>query len=135
MELNELVGKHILSGVDMSNESILSWGDCYENCQVIRFVLDGKTYMAVEDPNDGYRSSMRNIEESDSVVSNTFPGVEVMAFMKKDAAYGNDDVLELMDTKNGKTILSVGTGNFDDYYPYWVAEFTPENMAINQGRG
>ena len=54
MELQELVGLHKLSGVDMSNEKIKEeWGDSFEDCQVINFILDKKTYTAIEDPSDG----------------------------------------------------------------------------------
>lgn len=31
MKLKELVGEHILSGVDMSSKSIQQWGDRYED--------------------------------------------------------------------------------------------------------
>lgn len=44
---------------------------------------------------------------------------------------GTDDVLELLDVANGKLILEVGTSNVDDYYPGFVATWTPENMAVN----
>jgi hypothetical protein len=132
MELNELVGKRILSGVDMDNGKVKTWGDNYEDCEVVRFVLDDKTYTVVEDPEGGYRSSMRYIDVSNDPISNMFPGIEVMASMRPHGDYEKNDVLELMDTTTAKIVLSVGTGNTGDYYPYWVAEFTPENMATNQ---
>lgn len=31
-------------------------------------------------------------------------------------------------------ILEVGTANTDDYYPYYVANWNPENMHINEGK-
>lgn len=129
MELNELVGMHQLTGVDLDNASIKTWGDNFENCQVINFVLDGQTYTATEDPEDGYRSCMREIVASDHEVKNKF-SCEVLGKMREDK-YEKNDVLELIDAITGKVVLSVGTGNTDDYYPYWVAEFTPENMASN----
>ena len=49
-------------------------------------------------------------------VKNTFPAVK----------------LELLDCKTGKTVLEVGTENTDDYYPCFVANWSPENMACNQ---
>jgi len=128
MELKDLIGKHVLSGVDMSNKSIGMYEDDFEDCQVIDFVLDGKTYTAIEDPEDGYRSCMSEIKESEELVSNTFVGQEVVAKMR------DNDVLELIDINTGKTVLAVGTGNTDDYYPYFVAEFTPENMSVNSGK-
>jgi hypothetical protein len=132
MELKDLVGKHILSGVDMNNESIKQWGNYFEDCQVINFVLDGITYTAIEDPDDGYRSTMRKIVTSDKVVSNIFAGQEVLAKMRENDRYQENDILDLVDVVTGKIVLSVGTGNTNDYYPYWVAEFTPENMGVNE---
>ncbi len=135
MELKDLVGLHKLSGVDMNSEMVKrEWGDDFEYCQVINFVLDRKTYTAIEDPNDGYRSSMREIKQSKVVVKNTFAPVQVMGIMRGKSDYNENDVVDFYDTKNGKVILSVGTENTNDYYPCFVAEFTPENMAINEGK-
>lgn len=129
MELQELVGLHKLSGVDMSNEKIKEeWGDSFEDCQVINFILDKKTYTAIEDPSDGYRSSMREIKLSKVVIKNVFKPVKVMGVMRQDTS---DDVIDFFDVKTGKVVLSVGTENLDDYYPGFVAFFNPENMAIN----
>ncbi len=41
MELKDLIGEHELSGLDTDIKK-LSW----TNCNVFRFVLDGKTYEA-----------------------------------------------------------------------------------------
>lgn len=132
MELKDLVGKHILSGVDMNSKSIeAECGDSFEDCQVINFVLDGVTYTAIEDPSDGYRSTMREIATSEKAVSNVFAGQEVLAKMRDNDEYEEHDILDLVDVVTGKVVLSIGTGNTDDYYPYWVAEFTPENMGAN----
>lgn len=129
MELKDLVGLHKLSGVDMSNEKIKEeWGDSFEDCQVINFILDRKTYTAIEDPSDGYRSSMREIKESKVVITNKFAPVKVMGVMRQDKS---DDVIDFFDVKTGKVVLSVGTEDLDDYYPGFVAFFNPENMAIN----
>jgi hypothetical protein len=51
--------------------------------------------------------------------------------MRENDKYEEHDILDLIDVVTGKVVLSVGTGNTDDYYPYWVAEFTPENMGAN----
>ena len=51
--------------------------------------------------------------------------------MKADGKSEND-VLELLDCKTGKTVLEVGTENTGDYYPCFVANWSPENMACNQ---
>ena len=62
MELKDLVGEHELSGVDTTTERVKPYGDYYE---VVRFVIDGKTYKATEDPNDGYRSYLKELEVTD----------------------------------------------------------------------
>lgn len=132
MELNELVGEHELSGVDTSTESVKEeWGDGFENCQAIRFRLDGITYMAIEDPDDGYRSSMGEIKPSGVEMKNVFPPVKVLCRMKPNDDQVNE-TLEIIDVVNGQTILEVGTDNMDDYYPWFVASFWPERMAVNQ---
>lgn len=133
MEVKDLVGLHKLSGVDMSHESIKTLGDSFEDANVINFVLDKKTYTATEDPSDGYRSSMRDIVVTDFRVRNTFPIIRVMGIMRANDTYGDEnDVVDFYDVETAKVVLSVGTRNTDDYYPSFVAEFTPENMATNQ---
>jgi hypothetical protein len=135
IELKTLVGLHRLSGVDRDRQAIKSeWGDYDEDCDVISFVLDGKTYTATEDPSDGYRSCMKNILMSRIKVKNRFKPCKVMCQMRGDSEYGeSNDILDMTDVKTGKVVLSVGTCNYDDYYPYFVSEFNPENMAMNFG--
>ncbi len=135
MELKDFVGLHRLSGVDMNSEIVKQeWGESFEDCQVINFVIDRKTYTATEDPEDGYRSSMREIKQSKAVVKNIFPPVPVMGIMRGKNGSEDNDIIDFYDTKSGLVVLSIGTGNTDDYYPYFVAEFSPQNMAVNQGK-
>jgi hypothetical protein len=127
--LEGLCGKHVLEGVDFGSERVKrEWSEAYENCEVIRFQLDGVVYMAIEDPSDGYRSAMQSIKVTDEPIKNRFPGIEVVGRMKERSEYGqNNDTLQLISAKTGKTILEVGTDNHDDYYPCWVASWQPEN--------
>ena len=134
MELQDLIGKHKLSGVDFSTETIKEEGWYEENCQVVNFVLDGKTYTAIEDPEDGYRSCMREIKVSNRRVGNMFEPIDVVGKMKAAGTYTNDTI-EFIDVITGKVVLEIGTDNWDDYYPYWVANFQPENMCINKETG
>jgi hypothetical protein len=128
--LEDLVGEHLLSAVDMDTEQVQQWDDCFEDCQVIRFRLDGKTYTAVEDPSDGYRSSMKYIAVTDDPIKNSFAPVRVLARMKpNDDYYYVNDVLEFIYLGNGQVVLEVGTRNVDDYYPSFVGSFYPENMG------
>ena len=129
--LESLVGMHTLDAVDMSTEKVKKWGEYFENASVIRFRLDGKVYTAVEDPSDGYRSSMDKIFVSDDEIANSFPPCKVLARMKGRTEYSNNETLECIDCITGKIVLEVGTDNYDDYYPSFVSNFHPENMAVN----
>jgi hypothetical protein len=135
MEIKDLVGIHKLSGVDMSNEKIKEeWGDGFDDCQVINFILDKKTYTVIEDPSDGYRSSMKEIKLSKVVVKNVFAPIQVYGVLWGEINYNNHDGIDFYDTKTNKIVLSVGTRDVDDYYPLFVAIFIPENMSLNFAR-
>ena len=138
MELEELVGEHWLDAVDFSNEQVESWGERFEDCQVVRFRLDGVCYTALEDPDDGYRSRMKDLFIGEEVVmTNVFPPLRVVARYRTDWRFGcedfdhHSDILELIDTITGEIVLEVGTEDVADYYPAFVACFHPEVMAHN----
>ena len=132
VDLDSLVGGGTLDAVDMFTESVKeSYGDYYNDCQLVRFRLNGTVYTAMEDPSDGYRSSMESLIVSPGAeMKNVFPAVRVVG-RKKTSGYGTNDTLELIDIITGKTVLEVGTDNSDDYYPSFVGSFWPENMATN----
>lgn len=133
-ELTDLIGKRRLDAVDFDNEQVKEiYGDGYEDCSVCRFRLDGVVYVAIEDPNDGYRSSMRSlVVANDATMKNVFPAIEVVGKHRTIDEYGNEhDVLELVDGITDRVVLEVGTDSTDDYYPSFVASFHPENMATN----
>ena len=131
VDLDSLVGMHILDAVDTDSIQVKKWSDSFENASVIRFRLDGKVYMAVEDPSDGYRSSMEKLFIFDEPMRNVFPECKVLARKKGRSDYHENDTLEFIDCVTGKVVLEIGTDNHDDYYPSFVASFVPENMAIN----
>lgn len=133
MELKELAGEHLLDAVDFSNEQVKTWGEQFEDCQVMRFRLDGKVYVAVDDPDDGYRSHMNDLTVSeDATMKNVFEPVKVIGRHREKGSYGDvDDVLELIDAGTGQLVLEVGTESTDDYYPCFVASFHPEAMTPN----
>jgi hypothetical protein len=133
-KLTDLLGARRLDAVDFDNEKIKeAYGDGYEDSSVCRFRLDGVVYIAIEDPSDGYRSSMRTLTISnDANMENVFPPIDVIGKHRDANEYGDvDDVLELVDAVTGKVVLEVGTDRSDDYYPSFVASFHPENMATN----
>lgn len=130
--LTDLLGERMLDAVDFTCEKIHQYSDEYEDASVCRFRLDGVVYMAVEDPNDGYRSSLGSlIVPNDKTMGNVFPPVAVIGRMMADDEYEKHDVLEFVDAFTGKVVLEVGTANTNDYYPSFVASFHPEAMATN----
>lgn len=135
IELVSLVGLKSLDAVDFANERRERYEDYWEDCQVCRFRLDGKVYLAIEDPSDGYRSHLASLSEyqDECPMENVFPAIHVLARHRtKGTSYQDADVLELIDVVTGKTVLEVGTDNSDDYYHSFVACFSPENMATNK---
>lgn len=131
--LDQLCGEHVLDAVDTCIEKVSRYGSEFEDANAIRFRLDGAVYTAIEDPDDGYRSRMdRLFVTLDVKLANTFPPVKVLIRKKPDSPHGqSNDTLEFLDLITGKTILEVGTDNTDDYYPYFVCTFNPENMPVN----
>lgn len=109
--LEDLVGRHYFSGVDFDGNDII-------------FVLDDIAFVAREDPQDGYRSSMDKLDIYTNVVKNRFESVEVVAKL-------SGDLLSLIDCDNEKEVLRVGTDESDSYYPYFVNEWIPENLSLN----
>jgi hypothetical protein len=133
VDLDSLVGEHVLDAVDTFSESIKQYGNHFEDCSIIRFRLDGKVYTATEDPDDGYRSALGSLFVSpDEPMKNVFPGVRVLGRKQENSRYGINDVLELVDVANGEVILAVGTENTDDYYPCFIGSFWADHMAVNQ---
>ena len=132
IELDSLVGLHSLDAVDEGSEKVkgYEWSD-EEECNTISFRLDGKVYTAIEDPSDGYRSSMDSFVVDAREMKNVFAPIQVMAKKKANEDYSVNDTLQLIDVVTGKVVLEVGTDNSDEYYPYFVGTFTPENMATN----
>ncbi|HEX8106677.1 MAG TPA: hypothetical protein VF516_03065 [Kofleriaceae bacterium] len=135
VSFESLVGEHMLDAVDTETIQVKKWSDYLEDANVIRFRLDGKVYTAVEDPSDGYRSCMDKLFESTDAMRNTFAPVKVLCRINERGEYHANDTLEFIDCVTGKTVLRVGTDNSDDYYPWFVAEWMPENLASNARGG
>lgn len=134
MQLKDLVGKRMLSGYDtFMIKATNSWG---EDANSAYFILDGVTYQATEDPSDGYRSTMEElIIVENATIRNTFPPQEVIGEMIPDSYGDKNDVIQFTDAKTGEVVLELGTSNVDDYYPYCVMNWYPQNLAINRNVG
>lgn len=130
MELKDLVGVHQLRGVERGVINMNSdiWGR-NELCNYISFCLDNTHYVCTEDPDDGYRSCMKNIEITNGPCKIFIPDTKVLCRMSDDE---DEDILEMLDISNGKLVLRVGTDHNDDYYPCYIAEWIPENLGCNQ---
>lgn len=130
-ELKDLVGEHLLSGVDFFTEkSDDDWR--HSDASACRFKLDGVIYCAVEDPSDGYRSCLRElVVRPNDRMENTFFPVRVFGQYRTTNGSRDCEILELIDSSSGQMVLEVGTDNSDDYYPSFVANFSPEAMSVN----
>ena len=131
MNLENFVGEHTLLGVDFYNEQVERYGYREESAHCL-FELDSGTYVVIENPGDGYRSHMDEIRKVDIQAKNRFPGERVVAkFSQGEERYQTDDVVEFVSIATGKVVLAIGTRNTDDYYPWFCAEYSPENMSVN----
>lgn len=127
LNLSDLVGAHVLSGIETG---VRAFDDSFwcETSNYIKFTLDGITYMAVEDPDDGYRSYMGEILQVDETCRIRIPDVAVLCSMKDEIDH---DILVFRDAINGEIVLEVGTDYTDSYYPYCVMNYHPEKLACN----
>ena len=129
MELKDLVGEHLLSGVDTTTEKYKNRSNEEEDVNVVRFVLDEKTIKAIEDPNDGYRSYCGELIVCEEKVSNMFSPHKVLGKMKENETDSVNDTIQFIDVITGKIVLEVGTDNAEGYYPYCAMSWHPENLA------
>ena len=130
MELKDLVGEHLLSGLDTFVKPKERHYD--DDAQGFRFILDGVTYEALEDPSDGYRSYLKELDISNEKVSYTFPAQKVFGNMKDNSSYALNDVIQFKNVDTQEIVLEFGTDNHDDWYPSCVLGWYPENLPINK---
>ncbi len=137
MEFKDLCGMHLFSGIDtgvMTYTDEYGWKD--EQCNYVKFTLDNKHYIAIEDPSDGWRSCCRDLLAEATPPKFQFDGVRVVCSMMPDDDQWHEanNVMVMTDCVTGKTILEIGTKNVGDWYPAFHMEYHPENMACNIGR-
>lgn len=132
MQLQDLTGKHFLSGIETGQIEMPGYFDEVQMCNYVKFTLDGVHYMAVEDPEDGYRSCCRELQVSDVPPRNSFAPMEMHCTMKPGDDYEENNILVLTDAVTESVVLEIGTGNCADYYPYFHTYYNPESMACNQ---
>lgn len=132
--LESLCGIHLLQGFELTEQNIKRYGSLCK-CNVVKFMLDGITYIAIEDPDDGYRSYCEEIKVSSEKPKYSIPDCEVLCAMKP-SSDGEDehDVLIGIDTHTGLIVFEIGTMYVNDFYPYCHFEYHPENMFCNEQR-
>lgn len=138
MELKDLEGKHIFTGVELGTTKIINFWNKEQEVNYVKFELDGITYMAIEDPDDGYRSYMSDLQtEEVAPLIHKMQPIAVLCKHKTEGynAFGwkeKDNLLEFIDIENGNVFLTIGTADIDDYYPLCVFDYVPENLSINK---
>ena len=100
-----------------------------------RFKLGDKTYEAVEDPDDGYRSCLGSVEIRDDGAGIFFPNpVDTVVVVdidepREDGADGAPDGWALRSIVDGHTWLVFGTEHYDQYYPGFLFRYTPRTES------
>lgn len=135
-EFSELVGERTMNCVPIMDARHPFDPDA----SAVAFNLDGTWYLATEDPEDGYRSYMGTLMPTVSPdygkAEYIYEKVVVEALESDpDVDYeGRCDILAIKSAVTGRVIFKVGTNNTDDYYPYFVGSWHPENLAANQNK-
>ena len=106
--LSDLEGEHLISGLEI----LSSEGEHPYRYGVV-FTLDGVSYEALEDPEDGYRSCRGALTEAEQPPRFSFPPQPVL----------------MVDPVTGKAVLSIGTGDVGDWYPYFPEHFSCNNQV------
>lgn len=94
-----------------------------EEKQVI-ITLDGVNYLIEEDPDDGWRSYLRSISETDLVP--TAPSISQKVLVR--AHPDDEDGIMILNANTGEDILYAYTDSSDCYYPYAVINVFPEHI-------
>jgi hypothetical protein len=124
VSFKSLEGVHELSGVDQYTFADKDRYD--EEANGIHFMLDGKCYLAIEDPDDGYRSSLRWIEKTRKKPKNQFKPIRVRVVFEMTEQY---ELLTFFKWKSDKMVMQIGTDNCDDYYPSFIGYFDPSAVG------
>lgn len=97
----------------------------------LRFRINGVTYEAIEDPDDGYRSALREIRIADEQPGGIFFNRPVTKLTIIDSEDGSFSGYEFKSP--GHVWLQIGTDYRDDYYPCFVFSYLPPAWAEDGG--
>jgi len=137
--LEDLCGQRMLSG---RGEMVLESAETSDdNAFVVVLRLDGTLYWFQEDPEDGYRSSLKAIKKlrgwPQDVPRSTFVALDpvmVTLRIRRESAEPEldstrrDEVLYGLDERTGLVLFEVGTEDTNDYYPRFVHRWSPEGV-------
>jgi len=107
---------------DMFGKEFAFYGVCNNE-----FKLDNTVYEALEDESDGYRSYLDTVivKQSDGIFS-----AQPLARVRLETEDGDcSDVCKLIDVSDGHVWLCFGTGDYDDYYPYFIFDYEPKSVS------
>lgn len=117
----QLYGIHILSGFEYTHDKF--------GFSAARFILDGETYDAVCDPDDGWRSSLGGIFSTTEKCAQNIPDIQV-EIMKADDKDLYGVVFIVRDKEySARPVIWLGTDHNDAWYPYCVHRYEPENFV------
>lgn len=134
MSWDKLCGEHVLRTI---NTEVRHPFD--ENAKGVAIDLGDICAFVFEDPSDGYRSAANAplIAECDLYYFGTSPDyMQIPCLIRRwtESEYGTPEGIEIIDRRNGKTILRLGTDNSDDYYPSFTCDWRPQDIAENAGK-
>ena len=129
LSIDDIQGDFMLSGVEFG---LLPGGEeKYDDCNTITIILDDIPLTFVEDPDDGYRSTLDRVFVGGDVRNKFQPIAIHIEYSENSQDHSECQLLYGYDIKSNKECLIIGTDNTDDYYPLYVAEWKPENLYVN----
>jgi hypothetical protein len=138
VDASSLVGLHTLDARAEFNfpKPELSYWD--SDPAVAAYRIDGEWFAFIEDPSDGYRSTMGGVAKLPAAAiprinSAAFAPI-LLEFRWFDGArvnsYGLDRLLYATSENSDGCVLVVGTRNYDDYYPTFLHSWAPDGSLI-----
>jgi len=122
----DLPKKGILSGIGDGTGCLLSGqkDSFYSHLEVLNcFEYCSQRYLALLDPNDGYRSYLEGLVKVPGYSKNRLPNLPVTLRVYDDGFEG------VTFHFNSVEILRIGTEEADDYYPCGIFYWSPQSLA------
>lgn len=123
------------AGLDPDVDPGVAKAFAQQGCQIdsvansFSFCVNGRTWTAFENPEDGYRSSLGLIAMREgNYCSTTFPSVALTPRLEF-STYKDAVLLLLVHPATQEIALQVGTQDHDDYYPCFVASHDPKVLS------